>query len=72
MNPRRPAGAGPDRPLDQIRHLIVQAGTVAPHLAAIAPDGPAAARQATEIIGLLTQVRDLAAAGTRMTRQEVP
>ena len=52
--------ARPDRPLDQIRHLIVQAGTACTHLAAIAPDGPAA-RQATEIIGLLTQVRDLAA-----------
>jgi hypothetical protein len=53
--------ARPDRPLDQIRHLIVQAGTACTHLAAVAPDGPAAARQATEIIGLLTQVRDLAA-----------
>lgn len=52
---------GPDWPLDQIRHLIVQAGTACTHLAAVAPDGPAAARQATEIIGLLTQVRDLAA-----------
>jgi len=52
--------ARPDRPLDQIRHLIVQAGTACTHLATIAPDGPAAARQATEIIGLLTRVRDLA------------
>lgn len=51
--------AGPDR-LDQMRRLIVQAGTKCTHLAAIAPDGPAAARQATEIIGLLNQVRDLA------------
>jgi len=51
----------PDRPLDQIRHLIVQAGAACTHLAAVAPDSPAAARQATEIIGLLTQVRDIAA-----------
>lgn len=50
-----------DQPLNQIRHLIVQAGTACTHLAAVAPDAPAAARQATEIIGLLTQVRDLAA-----------
>ena len=51
--------AQPDGPLDQARGLIVQAGVACTHLAAIAPDGPAAARQATQIIGLLSQVRDL-------------
>jgi hypothetical protein len=60
-----PAPGEPGRPLDQARRLIVQAGVACTRLAAIAPDGPAAARQASEIIALLSQVRDLAAAGWR-------
>lgn len=56
-----PPEPGPARPLDQARRLIVQAGEACTHLAAIAPDGPAAAQEATKIIGLLSQVRDLAA-----------